>query len=794
MITELDNFTASIASFNETTGADISILHPTVLVALVPNAGYNIIASNFNAVLPLPVDISNITFAQDGLNVNATITFISPFIMPQDNVSIPFCIDGFAELIMYSISGSISNSVSCNIGAYPASYSATGNFNTTTNVLTVPIIADSGYYFPTNPTLSLTLGNTNNYTLSSNKVFDISGNLIEVDFTIGYTFPNANIAGDVWSLNACAYEIYNPSIEITGYSCSLANILATGESRTCTLYGIPGANYSLTYSDKVGTPINTFTGVIGVTGIEAIAIIYPSTIDNDYYEFVLTGDLASSFDTILGQPSTWFVVQLVQSSLAFGVTSFNPAISVPSLQSTSYTPGILSSGILASNIFTVTSTSPMGIVNQPSVNDWTIPSVVAPPESNYNFSVFSTSLSLVSSYDLTVTVNSDIEFAGSLDWTSLLDLDAHIATLPEVITTGITNITSASASSGGNTIIDNNGPITAKGVEWSTDNFLSILGSTNDGTGAANYVSQISSIESLTTYYVRAYATNVAGTGYGEIVQFDTPSILGLDSYTTTDPDNEAGNNGTATIYFTGNAGPFTYTLGGPPPALTAVSPLELTGLEASTTYTVEITDSTANTLIVEFTLGESSFQFYADWVMVTYEFIDGSDLDTRSRIVSPNIGQITQPDMLGWAVSSAWPTTGTPIMTWGLDNTGIGFESVLMDINQFKAAYPTEEVIVGDFRCFWFDIAGIEPVKAACTLWKGGTPVKNGFIWENPTATETLNIDSVSLVIPGPYSPGYPDGTSENTTTGWRLATLTYDLATGIGVLNNADTTTPNV
>jgi hypothetical protein len=96
MITELDNFTASIASFNETTGADISILHPTVLVALVPNAGYNIIASNFNAVLPLPVDISNITFAQDGLNVNATITFISPFIMPQDNVSIPFCIDGFA--------------------------------------------------------------------------------------------------------------------------------------------------------------------------------------------------------------------------------------------------------------------------------------------------------------------------------------------------------------------------------------------------------------------------------------------------------------------------------------------------------------------------------------------------------------------------------------------------------------------------------------------------------------------------------------------------------------------------
>jgi hypothetical protein len=36
------------------------------------------------------------------------------------------------------------------------------------------------------------------------------------------------------------------------------------------------------------------------------------------------------------------------------------------------------------------------------------------------------------------------------------------------------------------------------------------------------------------------------------------------------------------------------------------------------------------------------SFTFNADYIVVSYEFTDGTDLDTKTRIVTPNIGQDT--------------------------------------------------------------------------------------------------------------------------------------------------------
>lgn len=187
-------------------------------------------------------------------------------------------------------------------------------------------------------------------------------------------------------------------------------------------------------------------------------------------------------------------------------------------------------------------------------------------------------------------------------------------------------------------------------------------------------------------------------------------------------------------------------------------------------------------------------FTFNADWIMVTYKFTDGLDLDTRSRIVTPNIGQVTQPDMVGWGYpADEWPIgDANPIIAWAGDNLGTGFESVLIDINRLKTLYPSTTGMVADFRAFWYNEPGIEPVFGAFTLWKGGVPVLQPaeFTWTNPTATKEKDIGSASLVIP----PGIPDGFDEASTTGYRLVTLTYNITTGVGVLNNADTTTPNV
>lgn len=102
--------------------------------------------------------------------------------------------------------------------------------------------------------------------------------------------------------------------------------------------------------------------------------------------------------------------------------------------------------------------------------------------------------------------------------------------LPVVTTSDVTDITSSGARSGGN-ITDNRGlPITSRGICWSTSSIpmlgYSFSSITNDGTSPGNFASSLSSLEGNTTYYVRAYATNELGTGYGEIKSFKTLSAI----------------------------------------------------------------------------------------------------------------------------------------------------------------------------------------------------------------------------------------------------------------------------
>ena len=94
---------------------------------------------------------------------------------------------------------------------------------------------------------------------------------------------------------------------------------------------------------------------------------------------------------------------------------------------------------------------------------------------------------------------------------------ATISTLP------IGNTTSNSATSGGN--ITNNGgtSVTQRGIVWSTSpNPTTANSSTNDGSGTGNFTSNLSNLTANATYYVRAYATNSAGTAYGNEFSFST--------------------------------------------------------------------------------------------------------------------------------------------------------------------------------------------------------------------------------------------------------------------------------
>jgi hypothetical protein len=96
-------------------------------------------------------------------------------------------------------------------------------------------------------------------------------------------------------------------------------------------------------------------------------------------------------------------------------------------------------------------------------------------------------------------------------------------TVPTVITNDVSNITTTTATCGGNVTYSGNGTVTARGVCWSTSQDPTISDShTTNGTGTGTFGSSITGLTQNTTYYVRAYATNEAGTAYGENKEFKT--------------------------------------------------------------------------------------------------------------------------------------------------------------------------------------------------------------------------------------------------------------------------------
>lgn len=99
--------------------------------------------------------------------------------------------------------------------------------------------------------------------------------------------------------------------------------------------------------------------------------------------------------------------------------------------------------------------------------------------------------------------------------------------LATLTTTDVLNITAIDASSGGTITNDGGGPVSARGVVWSTATgpTVSLSTKTSDGSGAGSFGSYISGLTANTKYYVRAYATNAAGTAYGNEISFTTNSI-----------------------------------------------------------------------------------------------------------------------------------------------------------------------------------------------------------------------------------------------------------------------------
>lgn len=130
-------------------------------------------------------------------------------------------------------------------------------------------------------------------------------------------------------------------------------------------------------------------------------------------------------------------------------------------------------------------------------------------------------------------VTGELNVYNGSSWTNMVGAPAT-GVFPTVSTTAISGITGITATSGGNVTSDGGSPITERGVCWGTSANPTIALSTKtiDGSGTGSFSSLISGLIGLTTYHVRAYATNSVGTSYGGDSIFTTLKSIAIgDSY-----------------------------------------------------------------------------------------------------------------------------------------------------------------------------------------------------------------------------------------------------------------------
>ena len=105
-------------------------------------------------------------------------------------------------------------------------------------------------------------------------------------------------------------------------------------------------------------------------------------------------------------------------------------------------------------------------------------------------------------------------------------------------TTPASRIIATTATSGGEITDNGRSPIITRGICWSTysnpslttPNTTKTIDNSSDSIGV--FTAKMKGLTSNTTYYVRAYATNAVGTGYGSQIQFTTFPIMLATVYT----------------------------------------------------------------------------------------------------------------------------------------------------------------------------------------------------------------------------------------------------------------------
>jgi hypothetical protein len=377
------------------------------------------------------------------------------------------------------------------------------------------------------------------------------------------------------------------------------------------------------------------------------------------------------------------------------------------------------------------------------------------------------------------------------------------AGFPTVATTVTASaITDLAASSGGQTISDGGFALSAKGIVWSTSTAPTVLsntGSTNDGTSTADFSSSLTGLSPQTLYYVRAYATNTNGSGYGNEITFrslSSPVSVQASSLNATATANVVGSitlnwsgatfpggatagyvlvYGTGSPAFTGSPNglaPASAVSVGTPVTLGNVTTTSVTGLTPGTTYnfllvpyTWDGTNTTTNNYLTAAAPTASAVAVGTPSVTTTtVASITSTTASSGGSGISANSGTIS-------AKGVAWGTSSNPTTSGSNTNDGSGtsdFSSSITGLTEqtlyHYRAYVTNEAATAYGSDLSFRTLSAAPTAAATNiLFSGTTTTAFNFSWTAGTFPGAGATQGGYLVVirqgSAPTLVGSPDG-----------------------------------
>ena len=267
---------------------------------------------------------------------NGDIDVVIPlnFTMPSDNQTVIVNIAGKALKSSQSVNGTLDIVGSDFTKAFTPSgeaYSGTGAQGSGPVTLkTAVLTAAANHKFsilPTIDTAGLSDENDYNITVVETTGSVAGGDLTVVTITVKYTFPNANVSGDVIGV-LCRTEttFVAPTTKIYNYQINSSNISHIGETRKLTLFGDPGATVTIEAEDASNTSASLISGpkVVTIASetselLQTVAGQYMEEIyfppipgsSNVTYNVTLTETSADSF--VFNSGNSPKVISLIQS-------------------------------------------------------------------------------------------------------------------------------------------------------------------------------------------------------------------------------------------------------------------------------------------------------------------------------------------------------------------------------------------------------------------------------------------------------------------------------------------------